>query len=84
MRGISKPKPKPTQKQEVVRWLKEKGKLSAYEAAWRLGILQLSSRIGELEAMGWIFSRRIIVKKNRYGRRVHYMEYSVRRRGIMP
>jgi len=77
-------KQKPTQKQEIIRFIKETGAITAYDAVIHLGILQLSSRLGELESMGWVFNRKQIIKNNRYGRKVDFYCYSIAKEGINP
>ena len=64
------------QRERIVRYLKDNGSITAYEAVKELGILQLASRLGELEGMGYTFDRQRISKKNRYGETVTFMRYS--------
>ena len=64
------------QRNRIIRYLKDFGSITAYEAVSELGILQLSSRLGELEKMGYSFERERLTRKNRYGEKVTFMRYS--------
>lgn len=67
-----------TQKQRVLEYVQEFGSISRREGFMDLGIVELSSRIGELEAMGYRFDRKTETSKNRYGDPVNYTRYSLR------
>lgn len=66
-----------TQKQRVLDYIKEFGSISRREGFIDLGIVELSSRIGELEGMGYRFERKTETSKNRYGETVSYTRYSL-------
>ena len=66
-----------TQRDRVLLYIKEFGSISRREGFIDLGIVELSSRIGELEAMGYRFDRKTETSKNRYGEDVHYTRYSL-------
>lgn len=70
-----------TQKERVLKFLKDFGSISRREAFIDLGIVELSSRIGELEAMGYEFDRQNESSKNRYGETVCYTRYSLKKGG---
>lgn len=68
---------KKTQKQRILDYVKEFKSISRREAFLDLGIAELSSRIGELEAMGHRFDRKTEVSQNRYGEEVTYTRYTL-------
>lgn len=66
-----------TQKQRILEYVKEFGSISRREGFMDLGITELSSRIGELERIGYKFDRKTEVSQNRYGDNVTYTRYSL-------
>ena len=66
-----------SQKQRILEYVQEFGSISRREGFMDLGIVELSSRIGELEAIGYRFDRKTEVSKNRYGDNVTYTRYSL-------
>lgn len=66
-----------TQKERVILYIQEFGSISRREGFLDLGIVELSSRIGELESMGYQFDRETETSKNRYGEDVRYTRYSL-------
>ena len=70
---------KPTQKEEVLAYMRNYGSISTFDAYNELGITQLGARIKELEDTGWQIGR---IKKARVSRRtgktVHYVEYYIK------
>lgn len=66
-----------TQKQRILEYVKEFGSISRREGFMDLGITELSSRIGELEAIGYRFDRKTEVSKNRYGDETSYTRYTL-------
>ena len=68
---------KMTQRDRVLMYIGEFGSISRREAFLDLGIVELSSRIGELESMGVRFNRQTESSKNRYGETVTYTRYSL-------
>lgn len=67
-----------TQKQRIVRYLKDVGSITAYEAVKELGVLQLSARLCELIEDGYDFDKKTESSLNRYGERVYYTRYSLK------
>lgn len=53
-------KENPTQRQQIVNYLKEHGSCSAYEAFRDMFISQFWTRVYELEKRGWVFSRELV------------------------
>ena len=68
---------KKTQKQRILDYVEEFKSISRREAFLDLGIVELSSRIGELEAMGHRFDRKTESSQNRYGEEVTYTRYTL-------
>lgn len=66
-----------TQKQRILDYVKEFGSITRRESFLDLGIVELSSRIGELESMGYRFDRKTETSKNRFGEDVSYTRYSL-------
>ncbi len=64
-----------TQKQEILKWIRQHGSITRATAA-NLHIYELSSRIGELEKDGWTFTRKTLTGTNAYGRKWRCTEYS--------
>lgn len=69
---------KPTQRDRVLSYIQEFGSITRRESFVDLGVVELSSRIGELESMGYQFNRETETSKNRYGDSVSYTRYSLR------
>lgn len=67
---------KPTQKQEVLAYMRNYGSITSFEAYEELGITQLGARIYELKKSGYSIGT---IKRERIGRRtgktVHFKEY---------
>lgn len=66
-----------TQRERIIRYLKDNGSITALEAVKELGVLQLSARLVELENEGYIFDKKRESSQNRYGERVDYIRYSL-------
>lgn len=68
----------------ILKYCKEFGGITAWEAAKELGIMQLGTRIFELKEMGFKIADVWIDDINRYGDKVRYKRYSiVGRKNIM-
>lgn len=67
-----------TQKERIVRYLKDEGSITALEAVRELGVLQLSARLCELIEDGYDFDKKTESSLNRYGERVYYTRYSLK------
>ncbi len=66
-----------TQRDRVIQFMREHGSITAYEAFTEIGCTQLSARICELEAEGYVFDKELIKTKNRYGDNTHYYRYRI-------
>lgn len=67
-----------TQKERIVRYLKDVGSITAFEAVKELGVLQLSARLCELVEDGYAFDKTDESSVNRYGERVYYKRYKLK------
>lgn len=68
-----------TQYDDILRFINEVGSITPMEAFSELGITKLSTRISEMRSRRGIeFEKRYVQGKNRYGRKIQYMRYSLR------
>ena len=63
---------------KILKYMKDFGSITAYEAVIDLGITQLAARLCELKARGYSFDKEMISGKNRYGESTHYIRYSLK------
>ena len=56
-----------TQREKILKYMKDFGSITAYEAVIDLGITQLAARLCELKANGYEFNKEMMTGKNRYG-----------------
>lgn len=69
---------KPTQRDEVLKYMRDFGCISTFEAYTELGVTQLGARIKELELNGWLIGRNKKARlSNRTGKTVRYVEYFI-------
>lgn len=73
---------RPNQKQMIIMYMKQFGSITRLEAATKLFIMELSSRIGELEDRGWEFEKTSEAHKNTYGQIKHFTRYSIKKEGL--
>lgn len=74
---------KPTQKEEVLAYMRDYGSISTFEAYTELGVTQLGARIKELENNGWQIGRlRKARVSGRTGKTVHFVEYFIEEAAI--
>ena len=66
-----------TQKEKVLRHLRDYGSLTQLEALAEYGIMRLGARVWDLRKMGYDITSEIIEGRNRYGETVHYARYSM-------
>lgn len=69
------PQEKHSQKSDLLNYLISNGSITRFEAAFELGVMELSSRIGELEKDGWIVPREWKRGTARNGRAYCVMKY---------
>ena len=67
----------PTQKQRIIRHLKDKGSITALQAMKEYGIMRLTSRICELKDEGYNIKSEFVSSKNRYNESVTYSKYTL-------
>lgn len=69
---------KPTQRDEVLNYMRDFGSISTFDAYVELGVTQLGARIKELEQKGWLIGRHKKQRvSNRTGKVVRYVEYYI-------
>ena len=71
----SKREKKPTHKDKVLRYIREFGKITSWDAYSQLGVTQLATRIFELKRDGYCFKKTRVNTKNRFEEPTHYDEY---------
>ena len=64
-----------TQKDRILKYIREFGSISTWEAYSDLGITQLGARIDQLKKEGYEFKTEWENKKNRYGEQTTYKRY---------
>lgn len=73
--GLTMAEKKPTQKELVLKYMRDFGSISTFQAFADLGITRLSGRIYDLKQIGYSFTKERIYTKNRYGKSVYYDKY---------
>lgn len=66
-----------TQAEMVIKYMKEFGSISTYQAFTVLGIVQLPPRIFYLKREGYQFTKERVNTTNRYGKPTHYDIYKL-------
>ena len=66
-----------TQKERVLRYIKDFGYITSWQAYQDLGIMQLGARIDGLQKDGYSFKKEWEEKLNRYGEPVRFIRYSL-------
>lgn len=64
-----------TQKERILRHLRDFGSITSLEAIHEYGILRLGSRIYDLRKAGFNIQGETVTGKNRYGEPVHFKRY---------
>lgn len=64
-----------TQRERIIKYIREFGSITSFEAYKDLGITQLATRIKELKEEGYKFRTEWKVDKNRYGEPINYKRY---------
>ena len=65
------------QHKRILKYCKDFGGITAWQAAKELGIMQLGTRIFELKEMGFNIADKWIDDVNRYGDKVRYKFYMI-------
>ena len=68
-----------TQSERIIEYINEFGSISPLEAFRDLGITKLATRVSEMSRDGIDFIKQYEESKNRYGEKVRYMRYSLRK-----
>lgn len=68
---------KMTQQDEILKYLREHGRITRLEAACDLHIFELASRIGELKKKGFLITSTRVNTVNKYNRASHYNVYTL-------
>ena len=66
-----------TQKDLILKYIKDFGSISSWDAYADLGITQLGARIFELKEKGYVFKKERVKRLNRYGREIAFDKYSL-------
>lgn len=66
-----------TQKDRILKYIKDFGSISSWQAYSDLGITQLGARIYELKRRGYVFGKERIKTSNRYGQPVSFDKYTL-------
>lgn len=67
-----------TQKEAIIKYIKDFGSITSMEAYSDLGITQLGARIFELKRLGYVFEKSDVKDKNRYGKPIRYSKYTLK------
>ena len=66
-----------TQKEMVLRYMRECGSITPWEAMREFGCMRLGARIYDLKREGFGIITEIETRKNRFGKRVSYARYRI-------
>lgn len=69
---------RPTQIQQVLKYLEAHGSITAYEATYQLGIMSLSRRICDLRDMGFKFHAEMIEERSRFGEKINGKRFKIK------
>ena len=67
-----------TQKEKVLRHLKEVGPITPLDALNDFAIMRLTSRICELKDEGYDIKSELVSSKNKFGEKVSFSKYTLR------
>ena len=66
-----------TQKEMILQYINDFGSITSFQAYTDLGVTQLATRVSELKEIGYVFKTEMQKTKNRYGKPVHFVKYSL-------
>lgn len=72
---MEKAEKKPTQCERIIKYIRDFGSISTWQAFSELGVVRLASRIYDLKEQGYVFKKERIFTNNRHGEKTHYDEY---------
>jgi len=68
---------KETQREKVLKFLRDVGSITPLDALREFGIMRLAARVWELRKMGFSIVKVMEETSNRYGEKVRYARYSL-------
>jgi hypothetical protein len=68
---------KATQREMILRYIREFGSITPHEALREFGCMRLGARIWELRKSGYLITRTMEKRENRYGKKIAYARYSI-------
>lgn len=68
-----------TQAERIIDYMDKFGSITPMQAFYDLGITKLATRISEMRKGGMDFDQKYEEAFNRYGEKVHYMRYSLKK-----
>lgn len=72
---MAKREHRPTQCERIISYIKDFGSITTWQAFTELGVARLASRIFDLKEQGYVFTKKRVTTKNRYGEKTYYDEY---------
>lgn len=66
---------RPTQCDLILKYIRDFGSISTWEAMTDLGVARLASRIFDLKKKGYQFRKQRIYTNNRYDKKIYYDRY---------
>ncbi len=64
-----------TQRQSIIKYMREFGSITSWEAYTKLGVTQFATRVKELKEEGYLFITKWEKKKNKEGKLVKFKRY---------
>ncbi|MBO5922796.1 MAG: helix-turn-helix domain-containing protein [Bacteroidaceae bacterium] len=72
---MPKAEKRPNQCELILKYIRDFGSITSWQAYEDLGVIRLPSRIFELKEAGYEFSKKRVYTKNRYGIKTYYDEF---------
>lgn len=66
-----------TQEDRVLKFMKDTGSITSWQAIQQFGITRLSAKIFNLRRAGHKIENKMRFSKNRYGEQIHFVEYKL-------
>lgn len=66
-----------TQKEMVLKFIREKGSITTFQAFYHIGATRLSDIVFQLRKEGYMINSERKTKKGRYGNTVNYCKYTL-------
>ena len=67
-----------TQNERILKYIKEFGSITQYEALQDLGVMRLASRISDLRRMGYPIQSEVVAVKNRFDETCYVKRYTIK------